>query len=80
MNNLTEFQQKILDALPLQPRHIALTRLVTKIYGGGYDGWKKERGRKSAISKALWKMVKLALVSWRSYGHTGWLIEYWYRK
>jgi len=79
MNNLTEFQQKVLKALPFSMGHIHINKLVHKVYGD-YVGWKRARGRRIAVIKALWKMKRLGLVDWRSFEYLESYAEYWYKK
>lgn len=67
----TDFQKRVLKLVPDFPSEISLTKLAIKVYGqcpGCYPGWKKSRGRKTAVSKALWRLEKLGLVRWPHHG------------
>ncbi len=80
MNDLTEFQKKVLATLPLSPGHKHVNKIVHEVYGD-YVGWKRARGRKIAVIKALWKMRKLGKVNWWSSPFAPKLrADYWYKK
>lgn len=75
---ITEFMQRVLDAVPYFPGEIHIVRVVNKIYGN-WESRRKQRGRKAAVSKALWKLYKLGEVGWRRKVF-GFRENYWFRK
>ncbi len=78
---LTDFQKKVLRHVPKHPGERSTRNIVTKVYGSGWEGWKKARGRKIAVLRALHKMLLLKLVGWNPHLLSKeWSKEYWYQK
>ena len=77
MNNLTEFQQKVLDAVPYTPGEIHIVRVINNVYGA-WESRRKQRGRKSSVTKALSKLREAGKVGCRQKVF-GFRENYWYR-
>ena len=78
---LTDFQKKVLRHVPKWPGERSVISIVSKVYDDGWQGWKKARGRKIAVIRALYILKNYKLVNWNPHPTSKhWRAEYWFKK
>ncbi|MHA2136203.1 MAG: hypothetical protein ACW99J_20275 [Candidatus Thorarchaeota archaeon] len=83
MSDLTNFEQKVLKALPYYPGHVVVIKMIRKVYGDeeGWVGWARQRGRKAAITKALQRLKNKGKVGFKTdINVLGKYLTLWYKK
>ena len=78
---LTDFQKKVLRHVPKWPGQMSINKIVSRVYDDGWQGWKKARGRKTAVSKALNQLQRYKLIDWNPHPFSDdWWPEYWWKR